>query len=420
MNGGSWQPDPTQRHELRWWDGSEWTANVSDHGIAGFDPLPAPAPIPTNAPTSPAPTIPPPTMAAPTGPPPMAPSPAWGAPGAALGATTALPVSATPAPGARRRNLLIGAAIAGVVVLGVAGVLVLGGDDDSKGTVAAPSSVATSLPPTTVAATTTTTPATTLAPTTVPTTLPPTTAAPTTAAPATTIVAGATADVLVAAMPAGDDVPASWTQYSESQTDLPAQSGAGYGFCGGDNAAARALAAGSSAMIAGPTWDLEGGGWVGVDVFAFPTEQAATSFVAMTEQAANSCMTDPVQYDTTEAEMDLFDESVADDFVWHIAEGSGGFREDTADADELVRTVADEYVSGSLDGVDYSTTLSYLSRFERHGRVVLEFWLWGAWNDSGWSTPNPYAFQPTDEAVDAAAATIRPQIVQRLQAAGAL
>jgi Protein of unknown function (DUF2510) len=41
----SWQPDPTGRHEYRYWDGASWTANVSDRGAQSQDPLAAqPAP----------------------------------------------------------------------------------------------------------------------------------------------------------------------------------------------------------------------------------------------------------------------------------------------------------------------------------------------------------------------------------------
>lgn len=31
------QPDPTGRHEHRYWDGTTWTDNVSDAGVAGAD-----------------------------------------------------------------------------------------------------------------------------------------------------------------------------------------------------------------------------------------------------------------------------------------------------------------------------------------------------------------------------------------------
>ncbi len=35
-----WFPDPTGRHDHRWWDGAAWTQHVADAGIAGLDPLP--------------------------------------------------------------------------------------------------------------------------------------------------------------------------------------------------------------------------------------------------------------------------------------------------------------------------------------------------------------------------------------------
>jgi len=31
--------DPAQKHELRYWDGEEWTASVSDAGVQSTDPL---------------------------------------------------------------------------------------------------------------------------------------------------------------------------------------------------------------------------------------------------------------------------------------------------------------------------------------------------------------------------------------------
>ncbi len=35
----SWFPDPTGRHELRYWDGQAWTADVSDGGTTAQDPV---------------------------------------------------------------------------------------------------------------------------------------------------------------------------------------------------------------------------------------------------------------------------------------------------------------------------------------------------------------------------------------------
>jgi hypothetical protein len=39
---GEWRPDPTGRHQHRYWDGSAWTAHVADDGQASEDPLDEP------------------------------------------------------------------------------------------------------------------------------------------------------------------------------------------------------------------------------------------------------------------------------------------------------------------------------------------------------------------------------------------
>ena len=36
-----WNPDPSGRHEYRYWDGSNWTDDVSDNGVTSIDPLAA-------------------------------------------------------------------------------------------------------------------------------------------------------------------------------------------------------------------------------------------------------------------------------------------------------------------------------------------------------------------------------------------
>jgi hypothetical protein len=38
-NPAAWHPDPTGRHEHRWWDGERWTEHVADAGQASVDPL---------------------------------------------------------------------------------------------------------------------------------------------------------------------------------------------------------------------------------------------------------------------------------------------------------------------------------------------------------------------------------------------
>jgi uncharacterized membrane protein YhaH (DUF805 family) len=34
-----WYPDPTGRHQVRYWDAARWTEHVSDNGVAGVDAL---------------------------------------------------------------------------------------------------------------------------------------------------------------------------------------------------------------------------------------------------------------------------------------------------------------------------------------------------------------------------------------------
>lgn len=35
----AWHPDPTGRHEMRYWSGSDWTDDVSDGGVTSKDPV---------------------------------------------------------------------------------------------------------------------------------------------------------------------------------------------------------------------------------------------------------------------------------------------------------------------------------------------------------------------------------------------
>ena len=41
MRAPDWYPDPFGRHELRYWDGSQWTEHVASHGRQSTDPPPA-------------------------------------------------------------------------------------------------------------------------------------------------------------------------------------------------------------------------------------------------------------------------------------------------------------------------------------------------------------------------------------------
>jgi hypothetical protein len=139
-NAPGWQTDPTGRFEHRYWDGSQWTDNVANAGVASNDPFEpsgsgvddtaaeapiadspdAPADSAWDAPTEAQPVAPVDTTAAwPTSPPP----PAYTPPAAAGG-----PVE--PAGGGSKRALLIGGGILALVIVAIGAFLLLGGDDE--------------------------------------------------------------------------------------------------------------------------------------------------------------------------------------------------------------------------------------------------------------------------------------------------
>ena len=45
----AWHPDPFGRHELRYWDGAQWTEHVSSHGRQSVDPPVGGSAVPTTS-----------------------------------------------------------------------------------------------------------------------------------------------------------------------------------------------------------------------------------------------------------------------------------------------------------------------------------------------------------------------------------
>jgi len=64
MHPAAWHPDPTGRHQFRYWDGAAWTEHVANDGVTGTDPL-SPAPPPASI--TPEPTPEPLTITTPAG-----------------------------------------------------------------------------------------------------------------------------------------------------------------------------------------------------------------------------------------------------------------------------------------------------------------------------------------------------------------
>ena len=131
-----WQPDPSGRHEYRYWDGSTWTDDVSDAGMTAVDPVAGPGaggPTPGDPTSVMSPTAAYGTPAAPgTGDDP----PAGSGPGG-YGPTGGYPAYGTgPVPPAKpprsgpSTGLLVGLGLLAVALIAVIAVVLTGGDDD--------------------------------------------------------------------------------------------------------------------------------------------------------------------------------------------------------------------------------------------------------------------------------------------------
>ena len=87
MSVSSWEPDPTGRHQYRWWDGERWTDQVADDGIQSVDPVSATeAGLPRDSP-------------------PLPPPPPGSVPGASMPDSGALPPDPLSMLSSRKRRL---------------------------------------------------------------------------------------------------------------------------------------------------------------------------------------------------------------------------------------------------------------------------------------------------------------------------
>jgi hypothetical protein len=168
MNGPApgWQPDPTGRHEYRYWDGTKWSDDVSDGGVTANDPVAGGAPDATQQqqfdPTQSGPaTTPQPTYQAgydPTGYDTSGQAPGYGAGGygatggsamggAPLGGTPSggyggsggypgygVPPAQQPGSSGPSTGLLVGLGVLVLVLIGGIAFVLLGKDDDGDDT----------------------------------------------------------------------------------------------------------------------------------------------------------------------------------------------------------------------------------------------------------------------------------------------
>ena len=168
-----WNPDPTGRHEYRYWDGGSWTDDVSDNGVTGTDALGGDAMSPAGDTTAiveptrqfsqqPGPYPPGPGAPMATGPyPPGGPPPGPYGPQVGSGGPSGQGFPpATPPKSGPKTGLIVGIAAAAVALIAVIVVLAMQGGDDKTDTkdVASKSQTTTTagggqvtLPPTTTA-----------------------------------------------------------------------------------------------------------------------------------------------------------------------------------------------------------------------------------------------------------------------------
>lgn len=394
MTPPSWQPDPMGRHELRWWDGQQWTDHVSDQGATSLDPMQAvpPTPAVTPQPGTPTPATPQPTgspWAAPTVPLPVTPLPI----------TPSAPSSGSSGGGRRRTPLVIGAAVA-VLVLGVgAGVYVITSDDDPA-----------------VVSTTTVHSTTTLSPTDSTDTPVTTDAGSTTSSPS----GSADLDALLATLPSADDVPLEWVQDFDGTTEVEAASGPGYGYCGGGNAVARANDIGNVSIVYGPGWSLPDGSSFGADLLVFDSDAEAQAFLDGTYEQANACADAPVSYTAAESDVDWLEDGYGDDAEWTVFSLSTALIGPALASDAEVRGYVDDNYSTTVDGNAFGVTYSTITVYERHGRTVVLCWADGSWGWSGFASTPDWAHRPDDVELDRTIADYRSLVVSRLEEIGAV
>lgn len=406
MRVASWQSDPLHRHELRWWDGERWTGHVSDAGVNGDDPVQMDG-------TTPAPAVTSPVVA-------LQPHRHWS--------------HRTEMSTTRRRAML--AALA-VLVVGVAGVIVYSsnrGDDAgvtvmrSRATDRTDVSPVTTLPPTVLATTETlTTAAPTSAATTTTTVVPETT---TTAPPPTTppspVIAVATVDDLVAAVPQQADLPLGLALSGDPPDTAPLPStGLGAGYCGGDSAVQRAWNAAATAIVYSADYlTSPEPGYLTIDFYAFATPEDASLFMSLTTSQETSCL-GGFEYQLPEGDgpnaYSGFTGDYGQDAVWDMSETLYYAPTGVAGAEEAFQTARIYQATTRYRGTAYSSTETDVTQYERHGRIVMVFDLYGECCLTGYNDIDPSLdYEPITPELLFWADSLRPGIVERLQARGVL
>ena len=237
----------------------------------------------------------------------------------------------------------------------------------------------------------------------------------------------ATEASLLNALPTATELPPGWSTSGVGPgVDLLPRTGPGFGPCGGPNTDQRAIDANVVAHAYQTGLLANVGRQFGTAaLYAFGNEEDAAAFMASTERAISSCITEEVDVaefvegrdeGTTELSVDIFTGDAEPDEPWEmfVRTSLGGAAAEGAD--EAFHFKATRVYASVDDNIDYGVTKGGLSQYERHGTVVLIFSLRGECCLFGFFNTDSRDEEklPQYPALQAAADHLRPGILAQL------
>jgi hypothetical protein len=202
-------------------------------------------------------------------------------------------------------------------------------------------------------------------------------------------------------------------------------SGLGTGYCGGDSAVQRARNAAATAIVHSAEYlTSPESGYLTIDFYAFATPEDASQFMSLTTSQETSCLSG-FEYQLPEGDgpnaYSGFAGDYGQDAVWDMIETLYYAPTGVAGAEEAFQTAGIYQATTRYRGTAYSSTETDVTQYERHGRIVMVFNLYGECCLTGYNDIDPSLdYEPTTPELLIWADGLRPGIVERLQARGVL
>ena len=192
---------------------------------------------------------------------------------------------------------------------------------------------------------------------------------------------------LIEAFPTAMELPAGWSMPGgqEYVVNPDGRSGYGYGYCGGDNAAARAGASNVDSIVWGIWYKSpDSNSWFSMSIYSFNSANDAQQFMDLTSDAVLGC-SDGESYEAEEivedeepsGELptpDLF-ETYSPDVHWEVnAYASlGGTSDAVSDSSFFINELTNREMS--VPSGIYGSSVHKLEQYERHNQLVIVFWV---------------------------------------------